>query len=144
MMNKAFLIGRVGKDPDVKYTDNGNAVATFRLATSEKFTNSRGDKVENTEWHAIVAWKKLAEVCEKYVKKGDLLTIVGRIKTRQWDDKDGTTRYTTEIICDELKMLGTKNTASGEKAQESKASQPQEEPVENPIVQDDGEDDLPF
>lgn len=116
MVNKITLLGRVGKEPDVRSLDNGKKVATFSLATSERYTVN-GEKKETTEWHNIVAWDPLAGIIEKYVNKGDMLYIEGKITNRSYNDKDGNNRYITEIIARELKMLGG-NQKSAEKQQE--------------------------
>ena len=107
-VNKVILVGNLGKDPEVKYLDNGVAVANFSLATTENYKNKEGEKVSQTEWHNIVLWRGLAEVAEKYLKKGANVYIEGKIKTRKWEDKDGNTRYNTEILADNMTMLGSK------------------------------------
>lgn len=111
-VNKATLLGHVGKDPECKVFDNGNKVANFSVATTEKYTNKSGEKVENTEWHNIAVFGKLADVVEKYVKKGQHIYIEGKIKTRSWE-KDGSKHYTTEIVLNGfdavLQMVGGKN-----------------------------------
>jgi single-strand DNA-binding protein len=104
-LNKAMLIGRLGKDPEVRYTPSGQAVANFSLATSESWTKD-GQKQEKTEWHRIVVWGKQAEHCGEYLRKGREVHIEGRIQTREWDDKSGQKRYTTEIIADRVTFLG--------------------------------------
>lgn len=105
-----MLIGNVGKDPEVRYLENsGNAkVATFTLATTERYRDRNGENRENTEWHNIVAWRNTADVVEKYVRRGTQLYIEGRIRTRSWDDQSGNKRYTTEILADSLQLLGRK------------------------------------
>ena len=109
MVNKALILGRVGKDPEVRHLENGASVANFSLATTEKYKDKSGEKKEITTWHNIVLWRGLADIAAKYVKKGDLLYIEGKITTRSWE-KDGVTRYTTEIVGNEMKMLsGNKN-----------------------------------
>jgi len=108
-VNKAILVGYVGNDPEIRYLDSGTPVCTFRLATSEVYKNKNGEKVTTTEWHNIVLWRGLAEIAEKYVKKGMQLYIEGRIRTRSWDDKDGNKRYTTEIVADNMQMLSKKS-----------------------------------
>ena len=110
MINKVLLIGRVGKDPDVKQI-TGGSVAKFSLATTESYKNKAGEKVENTEWHNVVIFGKLTEIVEKYVKKGDLIYVEGKIIYGSYDDKDGNKRYTTDIKVDVLKMLGSKGEA---------------------------------
>ena len=111
-LNKAMLIGNVGRDPEVRYLDgqSGNAkVATFTLATTERYRDRNGETRENTEWHNIVAWRNTADVVERFVRKGTQLYIEGRIRTRSWDDQTGNKRYTTEIIADTLQLLGKKS-----------------------------------
>ena len=107
-VNKVILVGNLGKDPEVRYLDNGVAVANFSLATSENYKNKQGERVSQTEWHNIVLWRGLAEVAEKYLKKGSSIYIEGKIKNRKWEDKDGNTRYNTEILGDNMTMLGAK------------------------------------
>ncbi|MCD4832228.1 MAG: single-stranded DNA-binding protein [Bacteroidales bacterium] len=138
-INKVILIGNVGKDPEVRHLDSGVAVASFPLATSETYKNKDGQKVTNTEWHNIVIWRGLAEVAEKYVKKGNPLYIEGKIKTRSWDDKDGNKRYTTEIVADNMQMLGSKQ--SNEEAASSAPENTAATDIEN--IPAEG-DDLPF
>ena len=137
-INKVILIGNVGKDPEVRHLDSGVAVASFPLATSETYRNKNNEKVTNTEWHNIVIWRGLAEVAEKYVKKGNPLYIEGKIRTRSWDDKDGNKRYTTEIVADNMQMLGSKQ------SNEESASAPENATVENLENTPTEEDDLPF
>lgn len=108
MVNKVILIGNVGADPEVRYLDGGVAVANLRLATTERYRNKNGENVDQTEWHNIVLWRGLAEIVEKYVKKGMRLYIEGRIRTRSWDDQNGVKRYTTEIYADNMQMLSFK------------------------------------
>ncbi|MFB9863332.1 single-stranded DNA-binding protein [Rufibacter immobilis] len=105
-INKVILIGNLGKDPEVRHLEGGVAVARFPLATSETFKDKNGDRQERTEWHNIVVWRGLAEVAEKYVKKGQSVYIEGRIRTNSYQDKDGIQRYSTEIVADNMTMLG--------------------------------------
>jgi len=105
-INKVILIGNVGKDPEIRYTQNGNAVATFSLATTERRKSAEGQWTDHTEWHNIVAWGKTAETCNQYAKKGTQLYLEGRIQTRKWQDKDGNNRYTTEIVVNQMVLLG--------------------------------------
>jgi single-strand DNA-binding protein len=146
-VNKAILVGFVGVDPEVRYLDSGTPVANFRMATSENYTNRSGEKVSQTEWHNIVLWRGLAEVAEKYVKKGSQIYIEGRIRTRSWDDRDGNKRYTTEIVADTMQLLGKK----GEFSSSDAPSAPQESTSGNSNTaagndgpEPDGADDLPF
>jgi len=108
MVNKAILIGRLGKDPEVRYTPDGTMVTTFRIATDEQWKDKNGEKVQRTEWHQIVTYRKLAEICGNYLVKGKLVFIEGRIQTRSWEDKEGVKRFTTEIIANDMKMLDSK------------------------------------
>ena len=112
-INKVILVGNLGKDPEVRYLEGGTAVANFPIATSETFKDrTSGDKKTNTEWHNIVAWRGLAEIAEKYLKKGSQIYLEGKLRTRQWQDKDGNNRYTSEIVADNLQMLGRKYDSS--------------------------------
>ena len=112
-VNKVILVGNVGKDPETRYLEGGTAVCSFSLATSETYKNREGEKVTNTEWHNVVLWRGLAEVAEKYVRKGSQLFIEGRIRSRSWDDRDGNKRYTTEIVGDNMQMLGKRSDDGG-------------------------------
>jgi len=109
MLNKVQLIGNLGKDPELRHTASGTAVATFSLATSTKHKNKDGDFVEKTEWHNIVVWRQLAELCSQFLHKGRLVFIEGKIQTRSYDDRDGNKRYITEIIADNVKFLEKNN-----------------------------------
>ena len=109
MINKVILIGNVGQDPEVRYTgdvNNGTKVATLRVATTERYRDRNGNLQEHTEWHSVVVWRNTADVVEKYVKKGTQVYIEGRLRSRSWDDQNGNKRYTTEIIADNLQLLG--------------------------------------
>jgi single-strand DNA-binding protein len=109
MINKVTLVGRLGKDPEIRSTPGGQTVAKFSLATDEKFTDKSGEKQERTEWHNIVAWARLAEICGQYLRKGSLVYIEGSIRTDSWEDKEsGQKKYRTEIIAREMKMLDRK------------------------------------
>lgn len=111
-VNKVILVGRLGKDPDVRYLENGTAVSNFPIATSETYKDrTTGERKEQTEWHNIVLWRGLAEVAEKYLKKGDMVYIEGKLRTRNWE-KDGITRYTTEVVGDNMTMLGNNSGGS--------------------------------
>jgi len=145
-VNKAILVGFVGNDPEVKYLDSGTPVANFRLATSENYTNKAGEKVTQTEWHNIVLWRSVAEVAEKYVRKGTQVYIEGRIRTRSWDDRDGNKRYTTEIVADTLQLLGKKGDTgyTAAPSKESVAGNTSETISPNLNSEAEGTDDLPF
>ncbi|OQC73238.1 MAG: Single-stranded DNA-binding protein [Deltaproteobacteria bacterium ADurb.Bin002] len=135
MVNKAILIGRLGKDPEVKYLPDGTMVTTFRIATDEQWKDKNGEKVQRTEWHQIVTYRKLAEICGNYLVKGKLVFIEGRIQTRNWEDKEGVKRYTTEIIANDMKMLDSKGQARPGDAMPDASSAPNSE---TPM------DDVPF
>lgn len=147
-INKVILVGNLGKDPEVRYLEGGTAVANFPLATSESYKDRSGNRVDQTEWHNIVVWRGLAEVAEKYLKKGNQVYIEGKIRTRSWDDKDGNKRYTTEIVADQMTMLGGRR-------EEGMMDSPAAVPTNNQMNQTpqssgpaapaaDEEDDLPF
>ncbi len=140
MINKVTILGRVGKDPEVRVVSGSTSVANFSIATSESYKDrTTGEKKENTEWHNVVLWRSLAEIAAKYVHKGDLIYIEGKIKTRSWE-KDGVTRYTTEIIADELRMISTKNNAKpAEQTQSSESTNNAPNTQSN-----NSTDDLPF
>ncbi len=108
MINKVILIGRVGKDPEVRHLENNASVARFSLATSETYKNKNGEKITNTEWHNIVVWRGLSDIAERFVKKGMMLYVEGKLRNRTWDDKDGNKRYSIEIEADNFQMLGPK------------------------------------
>lgn len=107
-VNKAILIGNVGKDPEVRHLEGGTSVARFTLATSDSYKNKSGEIVKNTEWHNIVAWRQLADIAEKFIRKGSQIYVEGKITNRQYDDKDGNKRYINEIVADNIRLLGRK------------------------------------
>lgn len=139
-VNKVILIGNLGKDPEVRYLEGGTAVAKFTLATSENYKDkTTGERKTLTEWHNIVVWRGLAEVAEKYLKKGSQIYIEGKLRSRQWQDKDGNNRYTTEIVADTMQMIGKRDDNAGNvQNQSSSTSSPDIEQNNN------FEDDLPF
>lgn len=113
-LNKAILIGNLGADPEVRYTQGGSVVANFRIATSEQWTDKNsGERQERTEWHRIVVWGKQAETCGEYLRKGRSVYLEGRIQTREWEDRDGNKRYTTEIVADRVLFLGSRRDGDG-------------------------------
>lgn len=131
-INKVILIGNLGKDPELRYTPNSKAVATFSLATTEKWKDKEGQFQEKTEWHNIVAWGKQAEICKEYLKKGSSVYVEGRLQHRSYDDKDGNKKYITEIVARTVQMLGRKGEAK-------------EEPVSQDLESSAAEEeDLPF
>jgi len=114
MINKVILVGRLGKDPEIRSTPSGTSVAKFSLATDERFTDKNGEKQERTEWHNVVAWGKLGEICGQYLKKGKLVYIEGSIRTDSWDDKEsGQKKYRTEIVARDMKMLDRRGDDEG-------------------------------
>ena len=143
-INKAILIGNLGRDPEVRYTPNGLAIANFTIATSETFNNKSGERETRTEWHRIVAFGKLGEICGEYLAKGKQVYIEGRIQTRDWEDKDGNRRSTTEIVASQMQMLGTKEPAgaSRQSFDPRDSSLPEETP--GPPYPDSQDDDIPF
>ncbi len=134
-VNKVILIGNLGKDPEVRYLDNGVAVANFSLATTESYKNKEGERVNQTEWHNIVLWRGLAEIAEKFLKKGSAIYVEGKIRSRKWEDREGNTRYTTEILADNMTMLGKR---------EDNTTQSSGTSNEEEIPQEEKGDDLPF
>jgi single-strand DNA-binding protein len=112
--NLVVLQGRLGRDPEVRFTGGGQAVANFSIATDESYKNKDGEKIKNTEWHNIVVWGKSAEFVQKYIKTGDLVQIIGKLRTRKWSDKEGNDRYTTEIVATETKGVITSGTGDEE------------------------------
>lgn len=135
MINQVTLIGRVGQDPEIKHFDGGNSVANLSLATSEKYRDREGNQVEDTEWHRLVIWGKLSEIVEKYVKKGNLIAVNGKIKTETYE-KNGEKRYATNIVVRDFKMLG-----GGDNPQNQPVQNPKPQAQNNDFNQDDS---LPF
>ena len=132
-----ILVGNLGRDPEVRYLDSGVAVANFSLATTENYKNKQGEKVSQTEWHNIVLWRGLAEVAEKWLKKGSSVYIEGKIRTNKWEDKEGNTRYNTEILADNMTMLGNRINSDVSDKNDSKT-------VSEIKSVNDENDDLPF
>ncbi len=136
-MNKVLLIGRLGKDPEVRYTPDGTMVTNFSMATDEYRKDKNGEKVQRTEWHRIVTFGKLAEICGNYLAKGKMVFVEGRIQTKSWEDKEGNKRYTTEIIASDMRMLDSKGTG---KSQDTHADVTPSYHGGEPLP----EDDVPF
>lgn len=168
-VNKVILVGNVGKDPETRYLDESTAITKFPMATSETYKNRSGERVTTTEWHNVVLWRGLAQVAEKYVKKGSQIYIEGRIKTRSYDDADGNKKYITEIVGDQMQMLGKRpdegeqggsasygaqsqpgassnggGQAPGQAGNAGGAQAPSSEPEDPFDAGDNGPDDLPF
>ena len=165
-LNKVLLIGNVGKDPEIRHLESGASVASFTLATSERFRDRNGELRENTEWHNIVAWRQLADLAANFIRKGTQIYVEGSIRTRSWDDQNGAKRYTTEIMANSIQLLGRRgdNPAASEGAP-AHAAAPAQRPApayqaprqeaqshvqSTPMIQpedlnaDNGTDDLPF
>ncbi|MFO7813031.1 MAG: single-stranded DNA-binding protein [Pelovirga sp.] len=158
-VNKVILVGNLGKDPELRYTPSGTAVATFSLATTERYKDRDGQRQEKTEWHNIVAWRQLAEICGKFLHKGKQVYIEGKIQTRSYDDRDGNKRYITEIVVDQMQMLGSKddgqqggggyggqqdrgNASSQRSGQQSSGGSSNKDDFEEPAFNPD--DEIPF
>lgn len=142
-LNKVMLIGNLGKDPEVRYTGSGQAVATFPLATSERFKNKQsGEWEEKTEWHRVTLWGKQAEVAKEYLVKGKTVFIEGRLQTRKWTDRDGNERYSTEIVGERMQMLGSRSEggSSGRRSDAGGVAEPSVSYDEPPFH----DDDIPF
>ncbi|MFA6352212.1 MAG: single-stranded DNA-binding protein [Bacteroidales bacterium] len=141
-VNKVILVGNVGKDPEIRHLENNLVLARFSLATSETYKNRNGEMVTNTEWHNIVAWRQLAELAERFIRKGRQLYVEGKITTRQWDDKEGNKRYTTEIVADNIRLLGKRedieqNNDSNVRPSRAVTPEPMSEDVDIPNEPDD-------
>jgi single-strand DNA-binding protein len=143
-VNKVILVGNLGSDPEVRTTPGGQRVANFRIATSRSWSGQDGQRQEKTEWHSIVAWGKLAVICERYLTKGKQVYIEGRLETRSWQDKENQTRYKTEIICDQMQMLGRAGDRNGEPQTEGPRGGNLPEENMAPAGGSNADDDLPF
>jgi single-strand DNA-binding protein len=140
-VNKVILVGNLGADPEVRYSSTGTAVANFRIATSENWTNKEGGKETRTDWHRVVAFGKLGEICAEYLRKGKQVYVEGKLRTRSWDDKEGNKRWITEVVASNMVMLGQSAAAEGGPlARDESKAMPGEGPPE-PTHQDD---DIPF
>ncbi len=140
-VNKVILIGNLGRDPEIRYTRDGTAVANLNLATSESWKDSQGERQERTEWHRVVAWDKLAEIAKEYLAKGKQVYIEGRLQTRSWEDKDGHKRYTTEVRADQMVMLGGRGGDGGARDADS-PPEPPDDFTREPFKATD--EDVPF
>jgi single-strand DNA-binding protein len=153
-VNKVILIGNLGRDPEVRYTPSGSAVCNVSLATTRNWKNKdSGEKVEETEWHRVVFYDRLAEIAGEYLKKGRPIYVEGRLKTRKWQDKDGVEKYTTEVIAEEMKMLGSREgmgAGGGDDGGEPRSAPASRPAPSKPAAQksstgfDDMDDDIPF
>lgn len=138
-VNKVILIGNLGNDPEVRYTQGGSAVANFNMATNEVWNNKDGQREERTEWHRIVCWGRTAELAGEYLSKGRTVYVEGRLQTREWEDKEGQKRYTTEIVAQSVKFLGGRGESSGRPAAKAASGGGVE-----PAAPVEVEDDIPF
>ena len=154
-VNKVILVGNLGKDPEVRYAPSGDAICTITLATSETWKDKQsGERKEATEWHRVAFFGKLAEIAGQYLKKGSSVYIEGMLKTRKWQDKDGSDRYTTEIKADEMKMLGSRGDGAGQGGGQTQPAQQRQQPAAQPRQAapaqpapppgSDYDDDIPF
>ncbi len=141
-VNKVILVGNLGRDPEVRYTREGTAVANLNLATTETWNDGSGQRQERTEWHRVVAWGKLAEIAKEYLGKGKQVYIEGRLQTRSWEDKEGVKRYTTEVKADQMVMLGGRG-ADGMSSRDSGPSPPEASDLPQESFRAT-EDDVPF
>lgn len=145
-LNKVMLIGNLGKDPEVRHLENGTAVANFSIATAESYKDKNsGEIISNTDWHNVVVWRGLANVAEKYLKKGDKVYLEGKLRSRSYQDQQGITKYITEVVVDDMVMLGNKNSNEA-----GNANPPQVQQSNSPVAKtpdlplDEEDDDLPF
>jgi single-strand DNA-binding protein len=145
-VNKVILVGNLGSDPEVRSTTGGQRVANFRMATSRQWTGQDGQRQEKTEWHSVVAWGKLAEIVERYLTKGKQVYVEGRLETRSWQDKENQTRYKTEIVCEQMQMLGRAGERGGEPGMDPRGGGGDETfaPANSGGGGGGADDDLPF
>ena len=143
MLNKVMVIGNLGADPEMRYTANGSAVTEFRVAVNRNYTTNDGERREETEWFRVVTWNRLAETCSQYLSKGRQVYVEGRLRTRSWEGQDGVTRYTTEVIAQEVRFLGSRRDAEYDGGGFARAAAPQY--AAGPDAAGDTDpDDLPF
>ena len=148
-VNKVILVGNLGRDPEVRYMANGEAVCNFSIATTDSWKDKNGEKQERTEWHNIVMYRRLAEIAGEYLKKGAPVYLEGKLQTRKWQDKDGKDRYTTEILADQMQMLGGRGEGGGQSGGGQAPSQRQQAPAQRqaapaPSGGNVPDDDIPF
>lgn len=143
-VNKVILIGNLGKDPEVRHLESGASVANFPIATTESYKDRNGNRQDQTEWHNIVLWRGLADIAEKYLRKGSQVYIEGKLRSRSWEDKEGNTRYITEVVGDNMTMLGGGNRNSDPMENTGTTAPAQTNNNPNPDLSEEDEDDLPF
>ncbi len=144
-VNKVILVGNLGKDPEVRHLESGAVVANFSLATSESYKDrNTGELITNTDWHNIVLWRGLAEIAEKYAKKGDKIYIEGKLRSRSYQDQDGVTKYITEVLGDNLVLLGRQDSGNANPNESTTTPSPAKPPVNDMTGESEDDDDLPF
>jgi len=149
-VNKVILVGNLGRDPEVKYTASGAAITNVTIATSESWSDKQtGEKQEKTEWHRVVFFRRLAEIAGEYLRKGSQVYIEGKLQTRKWQDQNGQDRYTTEIVANEMQMLGSRGDEGASRPQQGsggfRSNQQSEQPQSQPMADNDfADDDIPF
>ena len=150
-VNKVILVGNLGKDPEIKYTASGAAIANLTIATSDSWNDKQtGEKVEKTEWHRVVAFQRLAEIMGEYLRKGSQVYIEGKLQTRKWQDQSGADRWSTEVVANDMQMLGSRGGDAGGQPQGGggggfrKNPQPQQAAAQPPVENDFADDDIPF
>ena len=144
-VNKVILVGTLGQDPDTRYTPSNAAVANLSIATNESWKDKQtGEQKEKTEWHRVVMFNRLAEIATEYLRKGSQIYIEGKIQTRKWEDKDGNDRYTTEIVANEMQMLGGRSAGNTSSSSMNSTSSEEISSPKNPQENDDFDDDIPF
>jgi single-strand DNA-binding protein len=142
-VNKVILVGRLGRDPESRFTASGQAVCNFSLATDRSYKDRNGQTQKQTEWHKIVAWGKLAEICQKFLKKGSQIFVEGRIQSRQWEDQQGQKRTAFEIVANEMRMLGSRGDSGGAAPHAAEEPESQVHPAED-AAPEVGDEDIPF
>ncbi len=143
-VNKVILVGNLGRDPEVRHLENGASVANFSIATSESYKDKNGNRQEQTEWHNVVLWRGLAEIAEKYLRKGSQIYVEGKLRTRSWQDKDGNTRYTTEVVGDNMTMLGGRGNSNEGGAPAAANTNNNSSKEGSAKLDNEDDDDLPF
>jgi single-strand DNA-binding protein len=143
-VNKVIIVGNVGRDPEVRRTQNGDPVCTFSVATSERWKDKSGEQQEKTEWHRVVAWGRLAEICGEYLRKGKQVYVEGRLQTRDWEDKDGHKRYTTEVIANVMQMLGRRGEDGGSFSEDAPSRGASGGDPVSQAPSGSGDDEIPF
>ena len=142
-VNKVILVGNLGNDPEIRYMPNGDAVCNLSIATSESWKDKQGQQQERTEWHRLTMYRKLGEIAAEYLKKGSQIYVEGKLQTRKWQDQQGNDKYTTEVICDQMQMLGGRDN-NQQAPQQQNAQQAQQKAPTQQASEPDFDDDIPF